>query len=359
MMREMLTKEYLAKYPFLKEASSFVERQGLTFADFSSSGYSGVVNKAIEWLTASIEGKTFVTDLRDPDTDILAYPLTLAFVYGLKKDWLVNRFATSEQKRYDQLLKMEKPKQLVEVARDGFGWQLEPINAGPAERRLDFSLGVPEYLAVVPQFHSSTWKLVNRHLQSGRVLIRMEEAARLISGAAKNKIIRRSQEEEVKKFEIPKVFEPHLEGIRKLVEERKKFYDDEETPIGLWEEARPPCVVSIFNDLQAGKNLSHMARFTITTFLVNVGEDSEKVLELFSNVADFDEGKARYQVEHIAGKIGSRMKYKMPKCDVLRSFGLCTNPNELCEDIWHPLSYYKIKVEQVKRGSPKGGKSTA
>lgn len=347
-MREMLTKEDLAKYPFLKEAASFVEQKGLTFKDLSD--YPGIIKRAVEWLEANIEGRTFLTDDTDPDTDLLAYPLTLAFVYGLKKDWVVNRFATAEQKRYDLILKMEDNARIREIARMGFGWELEPIEMSLAEKRFDFKIGFSQYLEVAPQFHSASWKLVNRYLQNGKVYIKKDEAARLVSGAAKNKIIRRSQEEEVKRFEIPENFEPDLKEIKNFIDEKKQFYDDEDASIGLIEEARPPCVVALIGDLAAGKNLSHMARFTVTTFMINIGEDVDKVMELFNNVADFDEGKARYQVEHIAGKIGSRMKYKMPKCDVLRSFGLCVGSNELCEEIWHPLSYYKIRVDQIKRG---------
>lgn len=345
----MLEKEDLVKYPFLKEAASYVESKGLTLKDLASD-YPGVVSRAIEWVRSDIEGAFFVPDYRDPETEILAYPLALAIIYSLKKDWVVSRFATAEQKRYDFMLNSEEAGHLAEIARDGFGWQLESLDRKLEEKRFDYRLGVSEFLEVAPQFHSANWKLVNRYAENGKIYLRRGEAARLVSGAAKNKIIKKSMEEELKKFELPEVFNPHLKEIMKLVETKRQLYD-EEAPIGLIEEARPPCVVAIANDLVAGKNLSHMARFTITTFMTNIGENVDDVLELFSQVADFDDDKTRYQVEHIAGKIGSKMKYKMPKCDVLRSFGLCVGPNELCEEVWHPLNYYKIRAGQLKTGA--------
>jgi DNA primase large subunit len=358
-MREMLTREDLAKYPFLRKASSFIEGYGLTLKDLAAPEYSGIVNRAVERVRNSIEGKKIVTDWKDPETEILAYPLALAFVYGLKMEWVISRFAVAEQKRCDELLNMEKDNQkLAEVAEDGFGWKLEPIDVNLEGKKFDFRLGVTEYLEVAPQFHSARWKLVNRYLLNGEVYLKKSEAARLISGSVKNKIIERATEDEIRKFEIPEAFRPHLEELMKLAK-RKRVYE-EEAPVGLVEEAKPPCIVAIINDLAAGKSLSHMARFTITTFMLNVGEGVDDVLKLFSNVADFDQGKARYQIEHIAGMIGSKTKYKPPKCDVLRSFGLCVGKDMLCDRVWHPMQYYKARAREIAKGVAKdrGGKKT-
>jgi DNA primase large subunit len=285
--------------------------------------------------------------------------LALAFVYGLKKDWAINRFATSEQKRYDGLLRLEPKEKLVEIAKQGFGWVMEPLDLSMEEKRFDFLIGAKEYLDVAPHFHSSEWKLVNRFVQGGKIYIKKTEAARLLSGAVKNKIIRRASEEEIRKFEVPGVFSPQMDSLKAIAAKKGQAYEDSQVLVDLVE-ARPPCVVAIINDLSAGKSLSHMARFTITTFMINIGKTVEDVLILFSNVADFDAGKARYQVEHIAGEIGSKTKYSTPKCDVLRSFGLCVNPNHLCEEVWHPVIYYRSRVEELQRGSKaSGGKENA
>jgi len=356
----MLTREDLAKYPFVRKASSFIEGYGLTLKDLATPEYSGIVKRAIERVRDSIEGKKIVTDWKDPETEILAYPLALAFLYGLKAGWVVRRFANAEQKRCDELLRMEKDQKLVEIAKDGFGWDLEQVEINLEGKRFNFSLGVKEYLEVAPQFHSAEWKLVNRHLLRGIVLLKHNEVARLISESVKNKVVKRAAEEEVRKFQIPEAFGPYVEEVMKLVERRRPLYDDE-APIELVEEAKPPCIIAIINDLAAGKSLSHMARFTITTFMINVGENVDNVLKLFSNVVDFDEGKARYQVEHIAGKIGSKTKYAPPKCDVLKSFGLCVGADALCERVKHPLLYYKIRAREIARGmaKAKGGRKGA
>ncbi|MGC8936472.1 MAG: hypothetical protein ACP5KV_03805 [Candidatus Methanomethylicaceae archaeon] len=348
-MREMLTIEDLAKYPFLRRASSFVESHGLTFQDLANEEYSYVVQRAVERVRLGIEGRLADLNLNfvDPEAEILAYPLALAFVYGLKTGWVVRRFANSEQKRCFELLKNEEKGKLVDVAKDGFDWDLEGTEIMVSGAVFDFSLPFDKYLEIAPSLHSPYWKLVNRYVTGGRVYLKHAEAARLISEGVKLKILRKAEEEEVKKFQIPEGLLSKLEGLERLVKQSKKY--NEEVVAEIVEDAKPPCIVALLKDLADGKSLSHMARFTVTTFLINTGESVDNVLKYFSNVADFDEGKARYQVEHIAGLIGSKTKYLPPKCDVLRSFGLCVGGDAYCKRVSHPLQYYKMRARELKR----------
>jgi DNA primase large subunit len=87
-----------------------------------------------------------------------------------------------------------------------------------------------------------------------------------------------------------------------------------------------------------------MGRFAMAAFLLNIGTDEEELLKMFKSFTDFDDRIARYQVEHIAGKRGSRRKYTAPNCGTMRTHGLCINPDELCATITHPLSYYRRKA---------------
>jgi len=353
----MLTKEDLAKYPFLDQSAAFIEGYNLTLSDLSAPAYSGIVGRAVERVRCSIEGGVSPLQLGDPETEILSYPLALALVYARRVRWLVNRFATFEAKRCEELLKMETAPKLAEVAKASFGWRVGLEDLKLEWERLTFRLGMAEYLEVAPQFHSPSWKLTNKYVDRGRVFLDAKDFARLLAENLKLRIIRKAGEEGVKDFELPAALQPHLGGIAGLLEGKRQLYEDE-FPDGLVDDARPPCIVAIMNDLSAGKSLSHMARFAITTFMLNVGESVDGVLKLFGNVADFDEGKARYQVEHIAGITGSRTKYAPPKCEVLRSFGLCAEPDRLCATVSHPLNYYKRKVRAGSGAkAPTGGEA--
>ncbi|MBC7120444.1 MAG: DNA primase large subunit PriL [Candidatus Methanosuratus sp.] len=346
-MSLMLTKEDLAKYPFLKESATFVESLQLDLSDLATEEYSCVLMKALARIRNGIDRTAKPVDLSDPETEILAYPLSLAFVYGSKSNWLLNRFATVEAKRVEEELRREPEGKLVEIAELGFAWDIQQENLKLEWEELSFSMPVHAYLEAATGFNDTHWKLINRYVKGGRVFLNSGSLSRLISEGFKMKIIRRGAERELADFRLPEALRRHLDEIMKYAQRNAQY--DEKLPQGLVSDARPPCIVAIMEDVKAGKSLSHMARFALTTFMVNVGEGVDEVLKLFGNVADFDEGKARYQIEHIAGMIGSKTKYKPPKCDVLRSFGLCVGMNESCRNAKHPLNYYRRELKRMSR----------
>jgi DNA primase large subunit len=135
--------------------------------------------------------------------------------------------------------------------------------------------------------------------------------------------------DKIKKLAIEKIGEAEMEGL----------------PRTMVQDAFPPCVDVLYQAFTSGRHLSHVGRFTLTSFLINVGMSPEKVIELFRNFSDFNERMTRYQVEHIAGEKGSRTRYVPPQCDTLKTHGVCPGPNELCQRVRHPLAYYRRKLK--------------
>ena len=102
-------------------------------------------------------------------------------------------------------------------------------------------------------------------------------------------------------------------------------------------------------------HLSHIGRFTLTSFLINIGMSPENVNDLFKTFSDYNERLTRYQIEHIAGERGSATRYTPPQCSVLQTHGVCKNRDELCRHIYHPLKYYLRKQGlEVKQASKQG-----
>jgi DNA primase large subunit len=329
----MLTKEDLAKYPFLKKASEYIESLNLSINDFTDK-YSDIVERALERIKFAVEGKLIKIDLYDPEKEILSYAVALALIYGLKNSWLIRRFANSEQKLYYEMLAMEDDHKIIEIAKDSFDWNLEIIKD-------NFMIPIEQFLEISPRFQAKEWKLINSYLDNGKIYLKKTKIARLISEAVKNKIIKKSEEEEIKRLKLPEQLLCKAEIFESKIKKReiKEEYEEIRAPV---KEELPPCISYIIKDMESGKAISHMARFTVTSFLLNIGMSVEEILEYFRKVADFDENKARYQIQHIAGMIGSKTKYLPPKCEVLKSFGICIEPNEICKKIKHPLQYYKI-----------------
>ena len=111
--------------------------------------------------------------------------------------------------------------------------------------------------------------------------------------------------------------------------------------------AFPPCINALYADAAQSHHLSHIGRFTLTSFLVNIGITPEGLNDMFKTFSDYNERLTRYQIEHIAGERGSGTKYTCPQCSVLQTHGVCKNRDETCRLIYHPLAYYKRKQKLI------------
>jgi DNA primase large subunit len=124
----------------------------------------------------------------------------------------------------------------------------------------------------------------------------------------------------------------------------------EEMPKEVIMDAFPPCIRELRASALAGRHMSHVGRFALTSFLINSGMTVDAVVDCFRSASDFNERMTRYQAEHIAGGRGSRTKYIPPKCETLRTHGVCPEMDEICRTLRrrHPLAYYRRKLGQMK-----------
>ena len=107
----------------------------------------------------------------------------------------------------------------------------------------------------------------------------------------------------------------------------------------------PPCIIQILAKIRGGEDVSHIENFTVASYMANTGYSVDEIIDVFKDRSDFDEKVARYQVEHIAGLRGSRVKYKPPSCSKMKSYGLCIEDGARClRKIRNPLKY---RAEEV------------
>ena len=136
--------------------------------------------------------------------------------------------------------------------------------------------------------------------------------------------------------------------LKQLSLQKRGEIRSEEIPKDVIIAAFPPCIRELYDTIASGRPVSHIGHFALTSFLVNIGMSVENVVNFFRSVSDFDERMTRYQVEHIAGVRGSRTKYIPPRCDTLRTHGICHAPSDICKRIRHPLAYYRRRLKNVK-----------
>lgn len=345
---EMLSRLDQAKYPFTKDAGEHVRTLGITVEELASPEYNTVLERALKKLETALTTSKISEDTGDEEVEILAFPAASYLVSALGDDRARRRYALAEAKRAYELLRKEPVEKIAQIAGDTFGWRIKPERKQVRGAWYDFEIYFADYLRNIRHMRETSWKLVNRNLVNGFVLATKEDAARLLAEEVQRRILDKTK---VSSLSIAEQLKPWVERVRKAALAGRVATQEFEMPKQSVPEAMPPCIINLYNNLLAGKNLPHKGRFTLTSFMVNSGGTPEDVINLFKSAPDYNERITRYQVQHIAGEKGRKKKYTPPKCNTLKTHGICFHPDELCQQISHPLGYYRRKLSLLRQKS--------
>jgi DNA primase large subunit len=339
------TKNDLAKYPFLKEAAEYVKTLDLKIEDLESPEFSQILERAKERVEEAILYAIVSRKLQNEEIEILSFPTAIMLVAATENQFIKRRYALAEAKQAYNDLKFEPKEKILAIAKN-FQWKMATANAEENAAPYEFKLHFTDYLKNTTNLRDKKWKLVNRPLANGNVYLTKTETARLLSEEVRKHVEKRLEIKELPK--LPQKITDMAQTLKTLTIEKVDKAEIEGIPKTINLEAFPPCIKALYEAALKGRHISHIGRFTLTTFLVNIGMPTEKIIDLFRASSDFNERLTRYQVEHIAGERGSRTKYKPPKCETLQTHGICINREDDCRKISHPTTYYKIKLKQSK-----------
>jgi len=335
----MLTTSDIVKYPFTKEGSDYVKQFGIKLEELTDRDYEPVLKRAISRIHQAILKRVVEPEAVSDDEEILSFPVAVLIAGRVEDSYLHRRYALAEAKKASAHLETESPEKLLEVAKS-FGWKVGVEQ--PSEIRLRFT----DYLRNASRFNEEKWKLVNRRLKDGEVYLTVKDAARLLEEEIRKHI--EGKLETAASAKLPESIEKAVEEVQSFFKANVQQAAPEEISGDLNIEAFPPCMSALYRDLQAGKNLSHVGRFTLTAFLLNAGMGVEDLVKLYTAATDFDERMTRYQVQHIAGVVGGRVQYKPLNCSNMRTNNLCRATGGLCSKVKRPLTFYARKLKELK-----------
>ncbi len=357
-----------AKYPFTVDLESFVRRR------FGPVSYQvvmlrrDVVERALERIRSAV-AEARVEPGGNPEVEVLSFYLGLLLVTLLGDKWAVSRYALAEAEKSYQLLRDEDDRVIYSVARlvgvgleyreRGYRVAYAVTSTGvPLYKEYHYSLSIFEYARVARRLLGDPkWKTTNLPVLRGRVLLEKQQVVRLLKEAIMEYIERLSGIfSEVRGEKLPDELVKLLEEARRVVSEARPKPVVERAgrrirvrlPKGVVvEEAFPPCMADILERARRGEHLSHHERFAIATFLLNLGVDVDRVVDVFRNMPDFNEKIARYQVEHLAGLRGSGKRYYTYSCEKMRALGLCKGDCGTRNPI---QAYRRMLAKLVKEG---------
>lgn len=327
----------LAKYPFLQEASDYIQKTKFDFAEFDRPEMIHIINRAVEKLENELEGKIY-SNLDEYEIEIMTFLVSLLLIKAIGLEEVSKKCSLFEAMRVERFLstdlsieRSQKKKLLVQkIFQDLFN-----INIDFDSTSSICKLSIPDYLLRASKMYEQEWKLINRSVKDGYVYLDTDEAVRLIRNELSNLIYTRVKN--MKVYEVPILIKSKADELRKKYSGRYVYRNQ----FKILE--YPPCIKHAMEIINKGENLPHSARFMLATYMLAIGKTEEEVIEIFKNSPDYNEKITRYQVEHLAGKKGSHIKYSVPSCDRLRSEDLCFAVKE-CENLINPIQFGRRKL---------------
>lgn len=335
-----------ARYPFLDAARDAVEAADVDLAALVADGGPAVERGRERVERALLSGTVAAEEPRiwSDRAELLSYPVARVLVSLLDVPGAVEKYAAAEaataRERFvddfeaDLELKSSADQRLTLdrlLADFDMAGRVEPLGDGR------FSVAATAYLELAAGLDDPQWRLATRPLSAGTLPVSRPELYTLLREAVARRVA------EGLPLSVPDVIAEPLDGelaaIRRQIEDLDPPTGFETVTPGLF----PPCMRALLSRARDGESLPDESAFSLVSFLLGVGLDGDAVIELCS----FDGERAarvRDRIQRLETDDG--VVATPPSCTVIDEYGDCVDPDETCNRIQHPLSYYERQLDQ-------------
>jgi DNA primase large subunit len=331
-----------ARYPFFAAA-----REAVREADIDPGALIAADAPAVERATERVERALMAGTVAPesperwgPREELLSYPIARILVSLVDQRAAVEKYATAEAataaERFREDFESDDDDGLrsVDEPTVSRGEALAEFDLGTAvdEEADGYSVAVGTYLDLTNPRWGDRWRLVNRALWDGRVRISEEDLDRLLEEAVRRRVaeglpfdVRSSGGEE-----LAEALATEVATLREMLGERTERPEVETVVPALF----PPCMRALLTRAGSEESLPRHSRFALVGFLVSVGLSRDEVATL----TGIDDEELTYETAVLSD--GGAAQYPPPSCATMQAYGDCVDPDERCETISHPLSYY-------------------
>jgi len=322
----------LAKYPFLPDAGRYLQEQYFTIEKLGTDpDLKKIVERAYQRVKLAAEGEKYKADDMDGyalDMEVFSFLVAIILLKLCSSAALVSKFVMAESIKAEGHLESdikdlrysnaEQP--VIKIIEDLFSITVQRQGA-------NILIPVRYYVRHSVLFHELPWKLVNRRVKDGMVILSVHEVVRLIRQELNKYIAKR-----IRSSAEPPMLPNFEEAVQKLKEIAKRFPTKTVQTIEY-----PPCIKHAIKALSDGENLPHSGRFMLASYLFSKGKLIEEIAPLFKNAPDYNERITLYQLKHIS-KSGHDGGYICPSCAKIKSNDLCFETKD-CNGIVNPLQF--------------------
>ncbi|MEO3993416.1 MAG: hypothetical protein QN229_03815 [Desulfurococcaceae archaeon TW002] len=359
-----MSKHYM--YPFLKKLDEYFRERFGSEVDLAALFTNRTLrDKAVEKVRRALSRKrsksSGASTVELDEDEYIAFYMGL-LVAGFTDVWALKKYVDSEVKNFIELMKLESSKFLWNVSRmlglsgellardDECGYKVVLVSEPKQDIScFQFRLTISKYLTYAERLLGEAgWSLLETYVSGGYVYLPKSKYVRLLEDPLKEYLIKLFDELSVKLTDAS-VLEDLRSEIAEVIRREYKRSRIEEpgqvSPSEIKEVFFPPCIKELVKSLRVNEHLTHIQRFALATFLLNIGASVNYVLDLMRNAPDFNEKIARYQIEHLAGMKGGGKKYKTYSCAKMKELGMCVAE---C-GVKTPIQYYTRLLRNLKK----------
>ncbi len=326
--------KWAGKYPYSVIGKKLFKELGISIDELLEDK-SPILNVAYREIASLLDDDIIVPETNEY-VSLVKFYISSMIVYALGNTFLINRFIEREASRAIDFLKRASNDEIKRLSSD--------LGIDIAVDNDQYLIHFTDFVELIKGLSHIHWKLYYFELEKGYVKLTKRNMLRLLKEAIKEEI-----ENIIFNIEaIPDAIAELANKIRIDYKEKLFIPRKGQDKVGSKNpDEFPPCMLYLYNNIDKG--LPHPGRFTIVAFLSNVGYSVEEILDLFRVTPDFNEKITRYQIEHILGLRGGKIKYSTPSCRKIKSFGFCF-PDKICKQfrVRHPFQYLKGRRRATK-----------
>ncbi len=362
----------LARYPFLPQASSWIQKLALEHEiDLDELLEGQWMEKARQRarirLIDSIESKDGVAvvggDIFTEEGRIIeafSFYYARLVVFASEDERLISRWAQAEATRAEQILTRDS-ENLELVARtfisnvrheeDLSVNNMLSNNASVRKLRQThdgklWKIGFSDFIEICPKITGPRWRLANTKISKGEVTLFSEQ--KYSSSAKLARLLRERIKQHIEKEALEKMQNIDMElamrlaepvgMVRKLMAHRAS---EAIALVGAEESDWPPCMRKIIVDLQNGVNVNHFGRLYLAAMSATLALPQESCVGFFKGAPDFSESTTTYQVGHVYA--GAYTPASCGKLKLNHNCPVLPGDDKLCDISWmdHPLKYIR------------------
>lgn len=328
----------LARYPFLDAARTAVTESESSLEDIlGGSGRSAAVDRALERVEQALSSDTIGPPRSDDEVELLSYPLARIIVSLVDDARVTTRYVQAEANTATDRLGEDRSRHGATDGELAYEWWFEEFDIDVHRGDGAWTVAVLDYLRLTDELDGDRWRLVNRELDRGRVPLDTEELPQLLEAVIRRRISR----------DLPLVVPDEVATrLGDAVGEIKSAIGSVRLPAEIPvvdPDAFPPCMQALVTRVESGDTLAMHARYSLAAFLTSLGlapEELNRVIE---------EPVPETLTEMAKAVVGEDGPTQFPpgSCETLIAYDVCVNPDQLCEQIDHPLEYYSERLETV------------